>query len=282
MKPRMTQVKPALVSRSAETGTDYRVYLDAPAAPGPWAGVLVMDGDFMFDTAAKESRGLQAAGRIPPTAVFGIGYGAGFGTPGNHRGRDYTPTAAPEEPSSGGADRFLAYLVRELWPELARRFPLRESARAIAGHSLGSLLVLHALFQPRPFFELALASAPSIWWDQRSILGLIAGRRDRQAALQGRLFLGVGEEDSPSGEAATWRCSKASSPRGPSPGCGSIPSGSPAGTTTIRWPTGCGRASPTSSAPRPPPRRGGRGGAAALNPGIDPLGARRVCLGGHV
>jgi predicted alpha/beta superfamily hydrolase len=194
----MTQVKPAFVSRSGETGTDYRIYVDRPASPGPWAGVLLMDGDFMFDAAARESRGLQAAGRIPPTALVGVGYGAGFGTPGNHRGRDYTPTAAPEEPSSGGADRFLAYLVGELWPELARRFPLREGGRAIAGHSLGSLLVLHALFQPRPFFDLALASAPSIWWDQRSILGLISSLRDRQAALEGRLFLGVGAEDSPS------------------------------------------------------------------------------------
>jgi predicted alpha/beta superfamily hydrolase len=194
----MTQARPVFVARSSETGTDYRVYVDPPAAPGPWAGVLLMDGDFMFDAAVRESRGLQAAGRIPPTAVVGVGYGAGFGAAGNHRGRDYTPTAAPEEPSSGGADRFLAFLAGELWPELARRYPLRAGGRAIAGHSLGSLLVLHALFQPRPFFDLALASAPSIWWDGRSILALISSLRDRQAALAGRLFLGVGEEDSPS------------------------------------------------------------------------------------
>jgi uncharacterized protein len=197
-KPRMTRAKPAFVSRSAETGTDYRIYVDAPSAPGPWAGVLVMDGDFMFDDAAREARGLQAEDRIPPTAVVGVGYGAGFGAPGNHRGRDYTPTTAPEEPSSGGADRFLAYLAATLWPELSRRYPLRPTGRVVAGHSLGSLLVLHALFQPKPFFDLALASAPSIWWDHRRILSLVARLRDRQAALPGRLFLGVGEEDSPS------------------------------------------------------------------------------------
>jgi predicted alpha/beta superfamily hydrolase len=196
--PKMTRVKPAFVSRSTETGTDYRIYVDAPGAPGPWAGVLIMDGDFMFDTAAREARALQASGRIPATAVIGVGYGAGFGAPGNFRGRDYTPTAAPEEPTSGGADRFLAYLTDSLWPELARRFPLRPAGRVLAGHSLGSLLVLHALFQPRPFFDLALASAPSLWWDNRSILALIGALRDRQKALPGRLFLGVGEEDSPS------------------------------------------------------------------------------------
>jgi len=157
-----------------------------------------MDGDFLFDPAVRAYRSLRRSGRMPPVALVAVGYGAGFGEPGNFRGRDYTPTAAAEEPSSGGADRFLDYLAGSLWPELARRLPLSESGRAIAGHSVGSLLVLHALFQARPFFNLALASAPSIWWDNRSILRLAAALRDRQAALRGHLYLGVGENDTPS------------------------------------------------------------------------------------
>jgi len=135
---------------------------------------------------------------MPPVVLVGVGYGAGFGQPGSFRGRDYTPTAAPEEPSSGGADRFLGYLADTLWPELARRYPLREAGRIIAGHSVGSLLAIYALFRPRPFFNLALASAPSIWWDNRSILRLAAALRDRTEELQGRLYLGAGEDDTPS------------------------------------------------------------------------------------
>ena len=157
-----------------------------------------MDGDFFFDPAVAAARELSAAGRIPPTVVVGVGYGKGFGQPGNHRGRDYTPTASTDEPSSGGADAFLSYLSGTLWPELDARHSLREDGRAIAGHSLGSLLVLHALFQPRPFFNLALASAPSIWWDNRSILGLASRLRDATASLDGRLYLGVGADDTPS------------------------------------------------------------------------------------
>lgn len=197
--PPMTRARPAFVSHSGETGTDYTIYIDAPSkAKGPHPAVLLMDGDFFFDPAVAAARELGAAGRIPPAVVVGVGYGASFGKPGNHRGRDYTPTASPDEPSSGGADAFLSYLSETLWPELARRHPLREDGRAVAGHSLGSLLVLHALFQPRPFFNLALASAPSIWWDNRSILGLASRLRDETASLEGRLYLGVGSEDSPS------------------------------------------------------------------------------------
>ena len=201
MKPRISRAKPAFVSHSAETGGDYVIYVDAPdpaSAPGPWPAVLLMDGDFLFDPAVEASLSLRESGRMAPAVLVGVGYGAGFGEPGNFRGRDYTPTAAPEEPSSGGADRFLDYLSGSLWPELARRFPLRETGRAIAGHSVGSLLVLHALFQARPFFNLAIASAPSIWWDSRSILRLASSLRDSQAELHGCLYLGAGENDTPS------------------------------------------------------------------------------------
>lgn len=201
MKPRTTRAKPAFVSRSPQTGTDYMIYVDAPdpASRGaPMPLVLVMDGDYLFDAAVEASRALTAAGTIEPTAVVGVGYGAGFGDPGNHRGRDYTPTASTDEPSSGGAEAFHTYLVDSLWPELASRLPLDPDKLVIAGHSLGSLLVLHALFQEKPFFTRALASAPSIWWDNRSILGIVSRLRDRQEALAGRLYLGVGADDTPS------------------------------------------------------------------------------------
>jgi uncharacterized protein len=199
--PPITRAKPAFVSHSRETGSDYNIYVDGPepsASRTPAPAVLVMDGDYFFDAAAKAARALGKAGRIPPAFVIGVGYGAGFGKPGNFRGRDYTPTASPEEPASGGAGRFLDYLEGTLWPELSRRYPLRQAGRVIAGHSLGSLLVLYALFQARPFFDLALASAPSVWWDNRSILGRISALRGRRASLEASLYLGAGEDESPS------------------------------------------------------------------------------------
>ena len=201
MQPKTTRSKPAFLSTSRETGTDYVIYVDQPPAPGdgpPMPAVLVMDGDYFFDAVVAASRTLAEAGRIPACVVIGVGYGAGFGSPGNFRGRDYTPTAAPEEPSSGGADRFLAYLSGSLWPELSRLYRLSEDRRVIAGHSLGSLLALHALFQPKPFFNRVLASAPSIWWDNRSLLGIASRLRDRQSRLDARLYLAAGDEDSPS------------------------------------------------------------------------------------
>ncbi|HVU22645.1 MAG TPA: alpha/beta hydrolase-fold protein [Opitutus sp.] len=201
MPPLITRVKPALRVRSPETGSTYAIYLDAPdpaSAPGPWPAVLLMDGDFFFDPAVAAARALRGAGTIPPLLIAGVGYGAGFGHADNHRGRDYTPTASSLEPGSGGAAAFLAFLTETLWPELARRHPLDTGRRVIGGHSLGSLLALYALFQPRPFFPKVLASAPSVWWDERSILGHAAKLRDAQAKLPASLYLGVGADDTAS------------------------------------------------------------------------------------
>jgi predicted alpha/beta superfamily hydrolase len=196
--PKMTKAKAAFTSHSKETGTSYQIYVDEPTSKGPHPVVFLMDGDFFFDHAVHASRTLAEEGKIPPTVVVGVGYGASFGQPGNYRVRDYTPTCGEQEPLSGSADKFLSYLTGTLWKEVAGKYSVKSSRRVVAGHSLGSLLVLYALFQKEPFFDMAVASAPSIFWDQRSILGLATKLRDKQASLNASVYLGVGEEETPS------------------------------------------------------------------------------------
>jgi predicted alpha/beta superfamily hydrolase len=186
---------------SPETGTDYWIYVEAPdpaREPGPWPAVLFMDGDDQFEDAVNAYRTLRAADRVPPLLLVGVGYGASYSQPANRRGRDYTPAPHPDEPSSGGAQAYLKFLTRALWPELERLYPLNPVLRGIAGYSLGSLLVLHALFQSAPFFNRFLAGAPSIWWDNRAILDQAKRLRAHCPALPARLFLAAGGRDSES------------------------------------------------------------------------------------
>jgi hypothetical protein len=122
----------------------------------------------------------------------------GFGKPGNERLRDYTPTQLKTEPGSGGAAAFHTFLAATLWPELARSYPIDPHLRGLAGHSLGSLLVLHALFQSRPFFNRFMASAPSIWWDDRAILARASALQATGVPLPARLHLSSGAEDTES------------------------------------------------------------------------------------
>lgn len=194
-------MKPAFKLHSPETGTNYWIFVSAPDAkrtPGPWAVVLCMDGDNQFKPAVEAYRALRKAKQIPPLLLVGVGYGASYARDTNKRGRDYTPTHHAFEPSSGGAKAYRKFLTATLWPELKRRYPAKSSPRGIVGYSLGSLLVLDALFQTKPFFTHYLAGSPSVWWDDRAILGQAKRLRARQARLRASLFLSVGEKDSES------------------------------------------------------------------------------------
>jgi len=196
-----TAISPAFHLQSPETGTDYHLYVETPDAADSnqtMPAILFMDGDDQFSYAVAAYRELRATVAVPPLLLVGVGYGASYMKPANKRMRDYTPTAMTGEPGTGAADGYLRFLQDTLWPELARRYPLSQDTRGIAGHSLGSLLALHALFQPTPFFNRALVSSPSIWFDGCSILRLAAKLRGHQATLTARAFLSVGELDTPS------------------------------------------------------------------------------------
>jgi len=194
-------MNPAFTLRSPGNGTAYSIFVDAPdpaREPGPWSAVLFTDGDDQFRFAVAAGRAAREAREVRPLLLVGVGYGASYLKPANKRLRDYSPTAMPTEPESGGADAFLEFLSATLWPELARRFPLDESARGLAGHSLGSLFALHALFQRQPFFNRLLVSAPSIWWDDRAVLCAAQQLQLTGVALPARLYLSVGADDTPS------------------------------------------------------------------------------------
>ncbi len=98
-----------------------------------------------------------------------------FPRPAPQTGTDYrlafeTPAATAIGAGRGGADAFLSLLADPRWPELARRPPLRDDGRGLAGHSLGSLPVVPARLPRKLFFNRLLAGAPSGWWDNRTRL----------------------------------------------------------------------------------------------------------------
>ncbi len=188
------------------TGTEFRLYVHPRAHERGHGGagkasvpaVLFMDGDDQFGAASKAYEKAREAGEVPELLLVGVGYGASYTKPGNHRVRDYTPTALPTEHASGGADRFLTFLTDTLWPELKRRYDVRDDMRGIAGHSLGSLLVVHALLQRTLFFNRFLASAPSLWWDDRAVICAAQRVQRTGVARPAKLHLSVGENDTTS------------------------------------------------------------------------------------
>ena len=183
-------------------GSRYAIRVETPfsvhRAVDPWPALLCLDGDDQFDVLRQARAFVDKDHALPPLLLVGVGYGASYQEPANRRVRDYTPCAIEGAAEGGGADAFLEFLIGRLWPELETRFPIARDIRGIAGHSLGALFALHALFRPAPFFNRVLASAPSIWWGERAVLGAATTLHAGGASLPARLFLGVGARDSAS------------------------------------------------------------------------------------
>lgn len=189
----------SIVLRSDKLDTSYHLFVDAPRSAEPAPLVLVLDGDDQFSSMREAARELAEAGTIPPLLLVGVGYGGGYRSKRNRRARDYTPSALNDEPmETGGADAFLSFVQAELLPALRQRHTFPADAIGVTGHSLGSLLGLHALFQPKPIFQRFLISSPSIWWDDRAILKSAAALRLNHDSLPANVYLSVGADDSPS------------------------------------------------------------------------------------
>lgn len=192
-------MKPAFTLHSPETQTDYWIYTDSSIPRQEKLRVfLFLDGDDQFATALRAYRQLRKEETFPALLLVGVGYGASYRRPENRRIRDYTADAHTDDPESGGGQAFLRFLTDTLWHELSSRFVVHEDWRGLGGHSLGALLATQALLLQPPFFTHILASAPSLWWADRSILDTVAQHRKTHPHLPARAYFSVGEDDTAS------------------------------------------------------------------------------------
>ena len=202
---RLEQFRHDLAGDETAACTALRTDLEAAAGPLieplPDGNVLVT---FVFEAEGAERVGLSCelwpGGGMSGTSLSRLGdtdfwYASVVADPRVSVAYEYR-VDQPELPAV--PEEILAFLSDTLWPEIARRHHLRDDVRGLGGHSLGSLLVVHALFQRRPFFNRALASAPSLWWDDRAALGPVKKLAQSGTALPAKVFLSSGEDDTPS------------------------------------------------------------------------------------
>jgi len=206
--------------RSHAVGADFIIDIALPApylpSAGPWPILFVTDGNLAFPTTAATAGILPIEPGGPrPICVVGIGYDlAGQGELAEHlvlRNRDLTPVrdeswemrmrAAPppfrlgDDLQTGGGERFLDFILEELTPWLAAKFPVDAADRALAGSSFGATLALHALFTRAGAFRRILAISPSLWWAKRHLIELEESYAMGHDDLDARLYLCVGEAE---------------------------------------------------------------------------------------
>lgn len=117
--------------------------------------------------------------------------------PSTHRSRDLSPTEAPDTPSGGGADAFLAFLEQELAPHVDGRYRTT-GFRVLAGHSLGGLFAVHALARSASF-DAYIAISPSVFLNGDDALARLR-RAFADGRVSGTLFVAMGFEPGEEGD----------------------------------------------------------------------------------
>lgn len=191
------------------SGRTYRIFAYLPLIPAPPEGYpvfTVTDGNMNFALAMV--MGHMFSFQAKPAIVVGVGYPTN--APADLmrlRVRDMTPDmplgdvppspglpeATPE--NYGGAELFRRFLVEELRPAIAARWPVDPADQTLYGYSLGGLFSLVSLFADPTAFKTFVAASPSIWWNERAVLAGEAefARRVEAGEIAPRVLVTIGE-----------------------------------------------------------------------------------------
>ncbi len=192
---------------SKEVGTDYLLYISLPSdyekKKDSYPLVFVLDADFCFPMVQSITRILGDHDEIQPLIVVGVAYpGVADEKYGPifklNRTRDYTPTHVAEggygkefQKLSGGADRYLDFITKELIPHLEKQFRTRED-RTIVGYSYGGLLATYAMLTRPGLFQRLVVVSPSLWYDKHVIFRTLEKSKATGRPIAGRAFFAVG------------------------------------------------------------------------------------------
>lgn len=159
--------------------------------------VLYMtDGDAHIAHTSSSVEFLARNGRMSELIVVGI--------TNTDRARDLTPTkgvqtgatGAPQNPTAGGADKFLKFIETELIPDIEKRYRVKPY-RILAGHSLGGLFAVHALLSRPELFQSYVAVSPSLQWDNQVLVKRAEEFFKTHKELNTTLFMTLGNEPGP-------------------------------------------------------------------------------------
>jgi uncharacterized protein len=158
--------------------------------------LILTDSDRQMQHTVSTVGFLEHHGRIPELLVVGI-------SSGNDPARDYTPSSASMTwldghevayPTSGGADRYLAFIETELIPWVDSNYRT-EPFRVLAGHSFGGLFAVHAFVARPALFRGVIAASPIMHWDDGVVVRKASALLEEAEQLPGTVHLTTGRED---------------------------------------------------------------------------------------
>ena len=172
--------------------------------------VYVLDGSWALGIAAAVCT-LQLADLVrpgfPPLLLVGVDYPEGRP---NARSRDYTmkdsvpkamvqAMAANPATAPGGADKFLAFLEKELDPLIRSRYSTKPGPAGILGDSFGGTFTFHAFLKQSPLFNKYWLGSPGLFTTDTDYIGQVEQVLAGGLVHDTRMFLSSGELEASGG-----------------------------------------------------------------------------------
>lgn len=178
----------------------YEIHIQLPAKyqeDKKYPVVYMTDSPYTFPLVTGTARYPVNDGRMRDVMFVGISWQTGY-SPAASRWRDYTPsvdTSRKDHPA-GEASKHLEFIRNEVIPYIDTRFNTDTSNRTYVGNSFGGLFGFYILLENPCLFKNYIIGSPSVWWDEKHILGMEA-KAKLPADLAVNIFIAVGEDEVP-------------------------------------------------------------------------------------
>ncbi len=183
--------------KSTITEKDYKLYINLPRNindPGKTFPVIyLLDAQWDF-TLLQAIYGEQYYdGFLPDAIIVGITWGGENPNPDSLRVIDFTPSKTKQEPTGGGAKKFLEFIKNELIPFIESKYKTSPNDRTLIGCSLGGLFTLYAMLNEPNLFSKYVLTSPALQWDKNIIYSYLNQYSEKNKNLKAKLFMGIGE-----------------------------------------------------------------------------------------
>lgn len=150
--------------------------------------VYLLDGDAHFSSVVgmiQQLSGVNGNMICPEMIVVAI--------PNTDRTRDLTPTHVDSDPpfmdaafskNSGGGEKFLSFIEKELMPHIEALYPT-QPYKMLIGHSFGGLAVMNSLVNHPKLFNAYVCIDPSMWYNKGLFL------KETKKALTDKKYEGI-------------------------------------------------------------------------------------------
>jgi len=185
------------ITSSIVTGQEYELQILLPGGYNTSAKkypvIYLMDSQWDFPLVKCLYGEHYFDGFIPELIVVGVTWGGINPNPDSLRARDYTPTNEARLPQSGGADNFLSFMKKELFPFIETNYKADNKNRTLMGCSLGGLFTLYTLFTQPELFTGYAAASPAVGWGGEVMLKYETEFAQKKLANPVRVYMTVGD-----------------------------------------------------------------------------------------